>query len=169
MKKLLFSTFAILGMFATSCEQKPADKDPLAETGRTIRTENLLTSLKELGTSDKFMFGHHDDTVYGIGWVGDSARSDVQSVCGDYPALLGFDLGRLEMDSQMNLDGVDYDRIRQEIINQYERGGVTSLSWHCYNPLSGRQSWVADSLLDVESKTVASILAEGETHDKFIS
>lgn len=169
MKTLLLSTAVALGVCTTSCTQQQTVKDPMAETGRTMHTENLLTSLKELSTQDKFMFGHHDDPVYGIGWVGDSARSDVKSVCGDYPALLGFDLGRLETGSSENLDGVPFDRMRQEIVAQYERGGVTSLSWHCYNPLSGRQSWVADSLLDVESKTVASILAEGETHDKFVA
>lgn len=168
MKKLSLLALTALGLLTAACTHNQQDKDPLAETGRTQRTENLLTSLKELSTQNKFMFGHHDDTVYGIGWVGDSARSDVKSVCGDYPGLLGFDLGRLETGSQTNLDGVEFDRLRQEIINQYERGGVTSLSWHCYNPLSGRQSWVADSLLDVESTTVANILAEGETHDKFV-
>ena len=169
MKKLFVLSLTVLGIMTTSCTQTKQDNDPLAETGRTMRTENLLTSLKELSAQNKFMFGHHDDTVYGIGWVGDSARSDVKSVCGDYPALISFDLGRLETGSQQNLDGVDFDRMRQEIVNQYERGGMTSLSWHCYNPLSGRQSWVADSLLDVESTTVANILAEGETHDKFIA
>ena len=169
MKKLLLSAFIVSGLLATSCTQEKQDKDPLAETGRTVRTEELLTSLKELSTNEKFMFGHHDDPVYGIGWVGDSDRSDVKSVCGDYPALLGFDLGQLELGSPKNLDGVEADRIRQEIINQYERGGVTSLSWHCYNPLSGRQSWVEDSLLNVERTTVANILAEGETHDNFMT
>ena len=42
------------------------------------------------------MFGHHDDPVYGIGWDGDENRSDVKSVCGDYPAMMSFDLGRME-------------------------------------------------------------------------
>lgn len=169
MKKLLLSSFIFLGLFVASCQQEQKNEDPLAETGRTQRTENLLFSLKKLSAQGKFMFGHHDDTVYGVGWAGDSARSDVKSVCGDYPALLGFDLGCIETGSLKNLDGVDFDRIRQEIIDQYERGGVTSLSWHCYNPLSDRQSWVVDSLLDLESKTVASILTAGETHDKFVA
>lgn len=48
---------------------------PLAEgQDRSLLTENLLTTLKELSNSDKFMFGHHDDTVYGVEWVGDSDR-----------------------------------------------------------------------------------------------
>lgn len=39
------------------------------------------------------MFGHHDDPLYGVGWEGDEDRSDVKSVCGDYPAVMSFDLG----------------------------------------------------------------------------
>ena len=51
------------------------------------------------------MLGHHDDTVYGIGWEGEEGRSDVKSVCGDYPAVISFDLGELELGNAANLDG----------------------------------------------------------------
>lgn len=170
MKKFFLLISAVIGLLsASSCSEKPVDRDPLAATGRTQRTENLLASLKAMSTQNAFMFGHHDDTVYGVGWSGDSARSDVNSVCGDFPALIGFDLGRLETENPKNLDGVPGDRIRQEIIRHYERGGVITLSWHCYNPLSGRNAWIADSLRDIETQTVANILAEGDTHNKFIS
>lgn len=54
MKRLLLSTAIVLCMFATSCTQEQKENDPLAETGRTQRTENLLTSLKELCAQDKF-------------------------------------------------------------------------------------------------------------------
>ena len=33
-----------------------------------------------------------DDTNYGIGWEGDEGRSDVKSVCGDYPAVISFEM-----------------------------------------------------------------------------
>ena len=45
----------------------------------------MLDKLKAIPLQRQFMFGHHDDPVYGIGWDGDSARSDVKSVCGDNP------------------------------------------------------------------------------------
>lgn len=54
---------------------------------RTPQTECLLSWLKETAAQGQFMFGHHDDTVYGIGWVvdgasctGDNDRSDVRSL-----------------------------------------------------------------------------------------
>ena len=123
----------------------------------------MLDILKAVPQQGKFMFGHHDDPVYGIGWDGDSARSDVKSVCGDYPAVMSFDLGRIEIYGDKNLDNVSTDRIRQEVVAQYERGGMVSFSWHTDNPLTGKDSW------DVSDSTVVkSILPGGANHDKFM-
>lgn len=52
------------------------------------------------------MMGHQDDPFYGTTWKWEYGRSDVKEVCGDYPAIMGFELGRLELDSTRNLDGV---------------------------------------------------------------
>lgn len=166
MKKAL--TLAVAILLLTACSEKNAS-DPLADSGRTQRTENLLANLKAQADTAGYMFGHHDDTVYGIGWEGDSARSDVKSVCGDFPAVISFDLGHIELGDSVNLDRVPFDRIRQEIFNQYNRGGMISLSWHLDNPLSGGSSWVADSLRSVETKTVGAILEGGEKHEMFLS
>lgn len=81
MKKYLLMTLAS-ALILSACGPKKAS-DPLADSGRTQRTENLLTNLMAYGDSGVYMFGHHDDTVYGIGWKGDSARSDIHSVCND--------------------------------------------------------------------------------------
>ena len=150
--------------------------DPLADSGRTARTEQLLENLKALGDSAVYLFGQHDATVYGIGWEADytndstiHSRSDVKSVCNDFPALLSFDLGHIELGDERNLDGVPFSRIRQEIFAHYDRGGMITLSWHLDNPLSGGSSWVADSLRDVETHTVAAILEGGEKHELFLT
>ena len=147
MKKLI--TLIVADLLIAACSNKQKPKEPMADTGRTQRTENLLVNLKALCDSAVFMFGHHDDTVYGIGWAFDNDRSDVLSVCGDRPALLSFDLGHLELGDSVNLDGVPFSRMRQEIISHFDRGGMVTLSWHLNNPLSGGTSWVADSLRDV--------------------
>lgn len=165
MKKVIL--FAIAAMVVFSCGKKKAD-DPLADTGRTQRTENLLNNLKKL-SAEGYLVGHQDDTVYGIGWVGDSCRSDVQSVCGDFPAVIGFDLGHLENGDSLNLDGVPFERMRQEIIRQFDRGGMVTLSWHLDNPLTGGTAWVVgDSLAEQEKLTVASVLEDGEKHEVFL-
>ena len=87
---------------------------------RTTETENLLANLKKV-SSKGIMFGHHDDTNYGIGWDGEEGRSDVKSVCGDYPAVISFDLGHIELGDTVSLDNVPFSKIRQEILNQYKR------------------------------------------------
>ncbi len=169
---IIAATFALCSCGGN--QQKASD--PLADSGRTQLTENLLTNLKALGDSSVYMFGHHDDTVYGIGWQADylsdstvHQRSDVRSVCGDFPALLSFDLGHIELGDTLNLDGVPFSRIRQEILAHYDRGGMVTLSWHLNNPLSGGTSWVADSLRDVETHTVAAVLEGGERHEQMLA
>lgn len=129
---------------------------------RTPEALALLDTLRKIPEKG-FMFGHHDDPVYGIGWDGDKDRSDVKSVCGDYPAVMSFDLGRIELGGDANLDKVSVERLRNEIIAQDSRGGVVSLSWHADNPLTGGDSW------DVSDSTVVeSILPGGNLHDKFL-
>lgn len=134
----------------------------------TVETDSpeaqaMLDKLKAIPQQRQFMFGHHDDPVYGIGWDGDSARSDVKSVCGDYPAMMSFDLGRIEIYGDKNLDNVSLARIRQEVVAQYERGGMSSFSWHVDNPVTGKDSW------DVSDSTVVkSVLPGGVNHDKFM-
>ena len=72
------------------------------------------------------MVGHQDDPEYGTTWKWDLGKSDVLLTTGDYPAVMGFDLGKIELDSKENLDGVPFDRMRQEIIAQYKRGGIVT-------------------------------------------
>lgn len=128
---------------------------------RTPETVKLLANLKEIPTRGS-MFGHHDDTNYGIGWEGDEGRSDVKSVCGDYPAVISFDLGHIELGDTASLDNVPFSKIKKEILNQFKRGGMSSLSWHLRNPKTGGDSW------DVSDTTVVkSILPGGENHEKF--
>ena len=52
----------------------------------------------------------------------------MQKVCGDYPAVISFDLGEIELGGDKSLDKVPFEKIRKEIINQYNRGGLVSLS-----------------------------------------
>ena len=86
----------------------------------TQRTENLLSSLKEIATEGKFLFGHHNDANYCVGWFREEGRSDVESVCGDYPALLGMDLDRLEMDEvqveHFRVDSAGSESTRSQIL-----------------------------------------------------
>lgn len=167
LKTLLLLVPGLLCLFA--CSAKKTADDPLADTGRTQRTENLLANLKQIAAQG-YLFGHQDDPMYGVGWVGDSARSDVKSVCDDYPAVMGFDLGHIENGAEQNLDGVRFDDMKKQILAQYDRGGMVTLSWHLDNPLTGESAWMkADSLTAQQKETVASVLEGGKMHDKFLT
>ena len=118
-----------------------------------------LNDLQQQGT----MFGHQDDPFYGIGWEYEPGRSDVLESCGDYPAVMGFDLGGIEMGDTKNLDSVPFDCIREEIRNHHRRGGIITVSWHPRNPVTGGTAW------DAQAGVVTAILADGPTHDLFMA
>ena len=152
MRKVKFVTMMLAVSLLTACGSSKKEQSVNEETAaaRTQETERLLANLKKI-PSKGIMLGHHDDTVYGIGWEGEEGRSDVKSVCGDYPAVISFDLGELELGNAANLDKVPFDKIRKEIINQYQRGRAWfSLSWHARNPKTGGDAW------DVSDTTVVS-------------
>lgn len=148
-------TMMIVGTGLAGCSSRQNNE---TEITKTPEAQAMLKTLKSLPAQHKFMFGHHDDPVYGIGWDGDENRSDVKDVCGDYPAMMSFDLGRMEIFGDKTLDNVKLDRIRKEVVAQYERGGMSSFSWHVDNPLTGKDSW------DVTDSTVVkSVLPGGAT------
>ena len=67
MKKTSFFIAAALAIASCGGNHQNAN-DPLAESGRTQQTENLLTNLIALGDSSVYLFGHHENTVYGVAW-----------------------------------------------------------------------------------------------------
>ena len=163
MKKI--NVIIVIMLFAgISCVKKTSsdNKELISITPRTTETENLLQNLKEIST-EGFMFGHQDDPLYGVYWEGDSGRSDIHSVVGDYPAVMGFDIGKIEHRSDKNIDNVLFTIIREEIIRHYKRGAMITISWHVDNPLTGGDSWDVSS-----SEVVRAILPGGSNHDLFL-
>jgi len=108
------------------------------------------------------MFGHQDDLAYGTKWYGEEGRSDVKDVCGDYPAVCGWELGHLELGKPYSLDSVYFDKIRGWIKKVNKEGGINTISWHFTNLLTGGSAWDVTS-----AKTVASILPGGEKHELY--
>ncbi len=137
-------------------QQLPIDKQA---TIQTVRLYNNLKKLMQKGV----LFGHQDDLAYGVGWKYINGRSDIKDVTGDYPSVYGWELGHLEIDKPVNLDGVPFDKMKQFIREGYERGGVITISWHLNNPLTGKSAW------DPVAGTVASILPGGLRHGLYKS
>jgi len=106
------------------------------------------------------LFGHHHTSAYGIGWWDEDERSDINDVCGSFPAIYGWDIGELELGNIKNLGGINFDRMRFWIRAAYERGGIHTISWHSTNPVSG------GGYSDVV-KAVSHILPGGAYHSDY--
>ena len=142
---------------------RPAKEDTAAQL-----LLQRLDSLQKQGC----MFGHQDDPMYGVHWQYEAGRSDVLESCGDYPAVMGFDLGGIEIGASRNLDSVPFDRIRTEIQEHHRRGGIVTLSWHPRNPITSDETigapWPAGTSWDVTSGAVASLLPGGAEHQRML-
>lgn len=147
---ILFCPFQFL--FGQEC----SDRQATPETRALYKNLYLLIGKNVL-------FGHQDDLCYGVGWKYVPGRSDVRDVTGQYPAIYGFDLGRIELGWTNNLDSVPFEKTRLFIREAYERGGVITLSWHLNNPLTGGTAW------DNKTGAVASILPGGEKNALYMT
>ncbi|HMH24836.1 MAG TPA: glycosyl hydrolase [Puia sp.] len=145
------------GGLAAALSGSPGATDLPVDKNATKETVHLYRHLKQL-TGKKILFGHQDDLAYGVGWKYIPGRSDIKDVTGEYPAVYGWELGRLELDHAVNIDSVPFDKMKGFIREGYERGGVITISWHLNNPLTGGTAW------QPAPGTVASILPGGEKH-----
>ena len=131
--------------------------------------EELRTRLDAAAAEGKFYYAHQDDAVYGHSWkvedvVNDPLdRSDVKSVCGSEPGMIGFDLGGIEMGDRANLDSVNFDLMRRAAVSHVEKGGIVTFSWHPRNPLTGGDAWDISS-----NEVVGSVLDGGAGHENFM-
>lgn len=164
MKKITIVSVLLSTVILSSCtgtSKSSADAVVPIDKSATEATQALYANM--LTINDKgIMFGHQDATLYGIGWKYESNRSDVKSVCGDYPAVYGWEIGDIELGNNMSLDSVPFDTMRQHILAAYKRGGVNTISWHANNPITGGNSWDKDTKIAVKS-----ILPNGEKHEMY--
>ncbi|MDA0194448.1 MAG: glycosyl hydrolase [Bacteroidetes bacterium] len=156
--RITLATYLIFSIAASSFAQKNKPIDPDA----TRETKMLFKSLKKL--SKKYtLFGHQHATEYGHGWTGEEGRSDVKSVSGSHPAVIGVDLmGFTGRTPEQIADAKE--KTRKTVIDTYDRGGVTTVAWHFSNPLSGGGFNWRDS---VSVPAVRLMIPGGEAHEKY--
>ncbi|OZG68593.1 glycosyl hydrolase [Bifidobacterium eulemuris] len=105
------------------------------------------------------MVGHQDETFC----VHDDGHdSDVLAVTDDYPAVWGFDLGRIELGWNRNIDRIPFVDIRQQMRRAYDMGAVVTVSWHSVNPITERGYGENMAL-----GSVTAVLPGGRSHDKY--
>lgn len=136
----------------------------LIDKAATTETKALFLNLKKLSKTN-ILFGHQHATEYGHGWSGDENRSDVKSVTGSHPAVIGVDFS--------GLSGRPGDEIaktktalRKNIADTYNRGGVTTVAWHFSNPVSAGDFYWKDS---VSLPAVKYIVPGASGHEEYKS
>jgi len=171
MKAIIFTILLLLmsGFVFIQCSDNPSGSkndqpirtnDLLVDSLATEQTVALFSNLKSFAV-DKFLFGHQETTAYGVGWKNDGSgnRSDVKDVCGDFPAVYGWDIG--DIGQATNLDGVHFFEIKSLIKSTFKRGGINTISFHQDNPVTGNHAWDT-------TPAVSQILPGGSSHTKYL-
>lgn len=141
---------------ATTEKPKLADPDALPAT---VALFERMTALMDRG----IMLGHQDALAYGHNWYDEPNRSDIHDVTGKYPAVVGWEIGHIEIGSGYNLDSIYFDNMKRYIREAHERGSINTISWHGDNIATGGTSWDCG-----QDTVVSSILPGGINHEKYL-
>lgn len=142
--------------------QKPTSPVSLTlfDKGATEETKALYSQIWKIQDIG-FMFGHHDDLIYGREWIDQPGQSDVYEIVNDYPAVFSVDFAEL-MDDRKATSTLNVAR-KRAILEARARGEVVTAVCHLNNPLTGGDSWDNSS-----KEVVKQILQEGSiTNLKF--
>ena len=127
----LFFSFCLLSIFLNSSN---ALSQKLADKQATALTNSAYTSLFSV-SKEGIMIGQQNATYKGVGWRGKKNKSDMRDLISKDPAVVGWDLGKLETGSKTNIDNIPFDTLALYIKNVYLSGGINTISWHSNNPL----------------------------------
>jgi mannan endo-1,4-beta-mannosidase len=130
------------------------------------KTKALYKNLYKL-SRQYILFGHQHATEYGHGWRGDRDRSDVKSVTGSHPAVVGVDFMGLSGQPDSIIER-NMNALRENIKATYQRGGITTVSWHFSNPLSAGGFYWKDSVSASSVKLMQPGAAANETYKKIL-
>ncbi|MDR1500178.1 MAG: glycoside hydrolase family 26 protein [Tannerellaceae bacterium] len=132
--RLVYSIILILltGMTCAKAQvYRPAD--PASTPGAKALFTRLI-ALQDKGV----MYGHQDDLMYGTTWWYQKDSSDIKASTGDYPAVVGFELGEIERGGERSLDSVSFAQITEQVKFFHDKKGVITVSWHCINPITSQ-------------------------------
>lgn len=155
MKKILIYSILLLSLF-NSISFAQIDRDATKET------KALYQYLAKISKTN-ILFGHQYATEYGHGWVGDENRSDVKSVTGSHPAVIGVDFSGLSGRPKEEIDK-NFKALQKNITDTYNRGGITTVAWHFSNPASKGGFYWVDT---VSVKAISLIKPNGSHHEQY--
>lgn len=166
--RLLYILFAIV-ISLCSCNAKVRTVSVTASRlQHTKEADAILDRLQKVARTKTPFLGHHDALMYGQDWFiteNDTTykKSDIYSVCGQYPYILSMDLGHLEKGSDKNLDYCPFRQMIGAAKTHYRRGGIITISWHMTNPVTDSTAWDCTA-----GNVVRRILKESAYKEKYL-
>ncbi|CAG5074624.1 Mannan endo-1,4-beta-mannosidase [Dyadobacter sp. CECT 9623] len=157
---MIKTSIIFLATFFASCSFAWAQK--LIDSKATPETAALYQNMHKLAQK-QILFGHQDATDYGHGWRDEEGRSDVKLVTGSHPAVIGVDIASLTGRPAAVIER-NKQRLKKLVTDTYIRGGVTTISWHFSNPVSGGGFNWKDS---VSLPAVKYIIPTGQNHQDY--
>lgn len=120
----------------------------IADTAANPETKALLVNMINKISGNGILFGHQNDMISGKSsgdWKDDYEQvipdtvynSDIFKICGDYPAVHGYDIGGVGVvPLHQNLDWHNLEFMRKSIIEAYYRKAIVTVSYHMHNPVT---------------------------------
>lgn len=131
-RQLFLSLLISIISFSLCAQTLPSDKQATQET------VNLYLNLQKL-VKKGILVGHQDDLYRGKGWRAVPGRSDIKELVGEFPAILGSDMGKVELKSKVNFAWQRFDDLTWQVQQFYRQGGINTMSWHMNNPVDPSQ------------------------------
>ena len=173
MRKIYFSIPLAIGIYMSLPAQtwQPADPDATPEAKQLFAR---LMKIQEKGV----MYGHQDDLVTGHTWRYEPDRSDTKDAVGDYPGVVGFELGEIELGGKYSLDSVFFTQMTERARWFHQKGGIITVSWHTVNPVTSQwpgikepngagSAWEVGMLSANDLNAVKTVLPGGSNHTMF--
>ena len=155
-------TLVVILLALGSFYRADAQRKKLIDDHATSETQALFKNLMKLSKKHT-LFGHQHATEYGHGWSNENDRSDVKSVTGSHPAVIGVDLSGFSGRPAEAIAQAQ-ESLRKNVSDTYDRGGVTTIAWHFSNPVSGGGFYWVDS---VSLPAVKYIIPGGDAHEQY--
>ncbi|SDL30371.1 mannan endo-1,4-beta-mannosidase [Catalinimonas alkaloidigena] len=161
----MLASCLLLGACASHEQARTTTGAPaaLVDPDATPETVALFQHLKAL-SQEHILFGHQHATEYGHGWYGEADRSDVKSVVGSHPAVIGVDFSGLSGRTPEEI-ARNKALLQQQIVDTYNRGGVVTVAWHFNNPIVEETGFYWNDSLSV--RTVERLIPGGDYHEAY--
>lgn len=161
----IISMLLLLGILSMPnylfAQQMDVISNGISDPKATRQTKALFENLRAI-SGKAILFGHQDALAYGVNWTHELNRCDVKDVCGAYPAVFGWDVGKLAKGNMYNIDSVRFEDMKRWIQQVYEMGSVNTISWHIDNLVSGGNAWDTTT-------AIRELLPGGAQHAKLLA